>query len=466
MTTTSESQTHISGTPSNDTHSSMLERGRRLTRADFPAGFVFGVATSSYQIEGAIQEDGRGVSIWDTFCREPGRISDGSSGDVACDHYHRWPQDLDLIRDLGVDAYRFSVAWPRIQPTGSGAVNAAGLDFYERLVDGMLSRGLKPYATLYHWDLPQPLQDAGGWDHRDTAFRFAEYARVVAERLGERVVSYATLNEPWCSSILSYQIGEHAPGLRDRRAALSAAHHLLLGHGLAIRELRSVVPGAELGIVLNLNPAYAASGSAEDRAAATRVDGEFNRWFLEPLLVGEYPREVWQAYGADVPDVQQGDLETIRQPLDFMGVNYYSRSYVSVGGQKPEGASYTAMDWEVYPQGLTDLLVRLKRDYPLPPIFVTENGAAFLDTLNGDSVNDAARAAYFQLHLEAVRQATEQGVDVRGYFAWSLMDNFEWAHGYSKRFGLVYVDYGDQRRVLKDSGKWYQALASGAPNRG
>ena len=432
-----------------------------LTRRDFPAGFRFGVATSSYQIEGATREDGRGDSIWDTFCREPGRISDGTSGDVACDHYHRWPQDLDLIASLGVDAYRFSVAWPRVVPTGSGAVNAAGLDFYERLVDGMLERGLRPYATLYHWDLPQPLQDGGGWDNRDTAYRFAEYTRAVAERLGSRVASYATLNEPWCSSILSYQIGEHAPGLRDRRAALSAAHHLLLGHGEAMKVLREVVPGVEAGIVLNLNPMYAASGSPEDQQVVRQADGEFNRWFLDPLLKGEYPAGIWEGYGADVPHVEAGDLETIRQPLDFLGVNYYSRGFVSAQGQvKPDGAEYTAIGWEVYPQGLTDLLVRLNTDYTVPPIFITENGAAYSDTLSGDAVHDAERLNYFSTHLEAVRQATVQGVDVRGYFAWSLMDNFEWAHGYSKRFGLVYVDYGDQARTLKDSAKWYQALAS------
>ncbi len=467
MTTISDNQNAVqqSGSPQLPAHPA----SHLLTRADFPRGFRFGVATSSYQIEGATQEGGRGDSIWDTFCREPGRISDGTSGDVACDHYHRWPQDLDLIRSLGVDAYRFSVAWPRIQPDGRGAINAAGLDFYERLVDGMLERGLKPYATLYHWDLPQPLQDAGGpgnvggWDNRDTAYRFAEYARVVAERLGERVVSYATLNEPWCSSILSYQIGEHAPGLRDRRAALSAAHHLLLGHGLAMKELRAVVPGAELGIVLNLNPAYPATDSAADRAAARQEDGRFNRWFVEPLLCGEYPADIWEGYGADVPDVQAGDLETIRQPLDFMGVNYYSRSYISADqSRKPAGASYTEMGWEVYPQGLTDLLVRLNTDYTLPPVFITENGAAYPDAPSGESVHDEQRVNYFASHLEAVRQATEQGVDVRGYFAWSLMDNFEWAHGYSKRFGLVYVDYGDQQRTLKDSAKWYRALASSA----
>ncbi|GGJ68883.1 GH1 family beta-glucosidase [Deinococcus aquiradiocola] len=432
-----------------------------LTRHDFPAGFRFGVATSSYQIEGAAHEDGRGPSIWDTFCREPGRISDGSSGDIACDHYHRWPEDLDLIRSLGVDAYRFSVAWPRIQPTGSGAVNAAGLDFYERLVDGMLERGLSPYATLYHWDLPQALQDAGGWDNRETAHRFAEYARIFAERLGDRVRSYATLNEPWCSSILSYQIGEHAPGLRDRRAALSAAHHLLLGHGEAVLALRSVVQQAEVGIVLNLNPAYPATTSPADAAAARSFDGEFNRWFLEPLLVGEYPRDTWEAYGQDVPDVHPGDLQTIRQPLDFMGVNYYSRGLISASGPaRAEQSEFTAMDWEVYPQGLTDLLVRLKTDYLVPPIYITENGAAYHDVLEGDDVHDTARVRYFETHLNAVRAAADQGVDVRGYFAWSLMDNFEWAHGYSKRFGLVYVDYGDQRRILKDSAKWYRSLAS------
>ncbi len=438
------------------------ETPKVLTRADFPHNFHFGVATSSYQIEGATHEDGRGPSIWDTFCNEPGRILDGSSGAVACDHYHRWPQDLDLITSLGVDAYRFSIAWPRIQALGHGAVNPLGLDFYERLVDGMLERGLKPYATLYHWDLPQALQDAGGWTNRDTAYRFAEYARAVAERLGQRVVSYATLNEPWCSSVLSYQLGHHAPGLRDRAAALSAAHHLLLGHGEAMKVLRQVVPGSELGIVLNFNPTYPASDSKADRTEAARIDGEFNRWFLEPLFNGEYPADIWESYGSDVPEVQVGDLEIVRQPLDFVGVNYYTRGFISSDSlQEPVGASYTAMGWEVYPQGLTDLLVRLKRDYAVPPLFITENGAAYQDTLSGgDAVHDLERLNYFASHLEAVRQATVQGVDVRGYFAWSLMDNFEWAFGYEKRFGLVYVDYVTQQRTLKDSAKWFQALAS------
>jgi len=433
-----------------------------ITRKDFPDSFLFGVATSSYQIEGAAQEDGRGPSIWDTFCAEPGRILDGTNGDVACDHYHLWPRDLDLIKSLGAGAYRFSIAWPRIQPTGKGAVNAAGLDFYERLVDGMLERGLQPYATLYHWDLPQALQDEGGWVSRDVAYRFADYARIVAGRLGDRVASYATLNEPWCSSLLSYQIGEHAPGLRDRKKALAAAHHLMLGHGEAIRAMRGLVREADLGIVLNLQPAYPASEQPEDVAAARFADGFFNRWFLDPVLRGEYPADMWEAYGEDVPDVQEGDLARIAEAIDFMGVNYYTRSVNSASGNvRPPESSYTHMGWEVYPQGLTDLLVRLKADYPALPLYITENGAAYPDQLSGDRVHDTDRVNYFQGHLGAVANAVRQGVPVQGYFAWSLMDNFEWAHGYDKRFGLVYVDYATQKRTLKDSALWYQSLLTG-----
>jgi beta-glucosidase len=437
---------------------------KAITRKDFPDNFVFGVATSAYQIEGAAQEDGRGPSIWDTFCREPGRILDGGNGDVACDHYHRWRGDLDLIQRLGADAYRFSVAWPRVQPGGKGAVNVTGLDFYERLVDGLLERGLKPYATLYHWDLPQALQDGGGWVNRDTALRFAEYTRVVAGRLGDRVQSYATLNEPWCSSVLSYQLGEHAPGLRDRKLALAAAHHLLLGHGEAVAALRGVVRGAQLGIVLNLQPAFPASDRSEDVAAARFADGAFNRWFLDPLLRAEYPADVWAAYGADVPDVQSGDLARIAQASDFLGVNYYSRSVNGASGPvRPGGSSHTQMGWEVYPRGLTDLLVRLKADYHAPPIVITENGAAYPDELAGGHVHDPERVKYLQLHLRAVVEAVRQGVAVQGYFAWSLLDNFEWAHGYDKRFGLVYVDYATQARTLKDSALWYQGLLTGQP---
>jgi len=429
-----------------------------LTRQSFPSQFVFGVATSSYQIEGAAHEDGRGDSIWDTFCREPGRIRDGSDGDVACDHYHRLEQDLDLIASLGVDAYRFSVAWPRIQPTGTGAANEAGLAFYERLVDGLNRRGVAAHLTLYHWDLPQTLQDAGGWTNRQTAYHFAEYARIVGERLGHKVRSIATLNEPWCSSILSYEIGEHAPGWHDRPAALSAAHHLQLGHGLAMRELRALKLPADLGTVLNLGPAYPATPA--DEAAAHVADGRFNRWFLDPIFKGEYPKDIWDGYGADVPTLEAGDFEIIRAPIDFLGVNYYTRSYIAASGEPPAGAVNTDMGWEVFPQGLSDLLIRLHADYTLPPIFITENGAAYPDAPDaGGEIHDPERVKYFDLHLQAVLTATEAGVDVRGYFAWSLMDNFEWAYGYSKRFGLVYVDYATQERTLKDSAKWYQALA-------
>ncbi|MFC4455473.1 GH1 family beta-glucosidase [Deinococcus sonorensis] len=433
-----------------------------VLRAQFPSDFIFGVATSAFQIEGATHQDGRGDSIWDTFCREPGRILDGSNGDVACEHYERWPADLDLMQRLGVNAYRFSVAWPRIQPNGTGAANAAGLDFYERLTDGLLTRGIQPHLTLYHWDLPQTLEDQGGWRNRDTAEHFAEYARLVAERLGDRVRSIATLNEPWCSSILSHQLGEHAPGMRDRRAALQAAHVLLLAHGRAMQAMRALNLPAELGIVLNLQPAYPASSSAADQDAARRSDGTFNRWFLDPLLRGEYPQDIWADYGDDVPQVQPGDLETIREPLDFLGVNYYSRSYHAQDGHRPQDAEYTTMGWEIYPQGLSDLLQRLNRDYTVPPLLITENGAGYHDQLEADGqVHDEARVRYLQQHIGAVNDALQAGVPMRGYFAWSLMDNFEWAHGYDKRFGLVYVDYATQERILKDSARWYQQFLAG-----
>ena len=431
-----------------------------MDRTHFPPHFVFGVATSAYQIEGAPSEDGRGPSIWDTFCREPGRIRDGSTGEIACDHYHRWEADLDLIRDLGVDAYRFSVAWPRVQPTGQGPVNAPGLDFYERLVDGLLARGIAPHLTLYHWDLPQALQDLGGWTNRTVAGYFADYARIVAERLGDRVASIATLNEPWCSSILSYQIGEHAPGWHDRRAALAAAHHLLLGHGLALQAMRALKLPAQLGIVLNLTPATPATDDPADVAAARSADGHANRWFLDPLLRGHYPEDTWAEMGADAPEVLPGDLDLIHAPLDFLGVNYYTRTVMGANGpRRPADATYTDMGWEVYPQGLTDLLLRLQKDYQAPPLYITENGAASADALGQDGkVHDTLRLNYLKSHLGAVEEAIRGGADVRGYFAWSLMDNFEWAYGYQKRFGLVYVDYATQERRLKESGRWFKGL--------
>jgi len=436
-----------------------------MTRTEppsFPPDFLWGFATASFQIEGATHEDGRGPSIWDTFCATPGKVANGDSGAVACDHYHRWRDDLDLMQRLGAQAYRFSVAWPRVIPSGSGTVNAKGLDFYDRLVDGLLARGIEPHATLYHWDLPQPLQDAGGWPWRGIVEPFAAYADAVTRRLGDRVRSYATLNEPWCSAHLGYDFGEHAPGLRDRALALQASHHLLLAHGSALPAMRTNAPGALHGIVLNLYPAYPASDAPEDAAAAHRFDGFFNRWYLEPLLLGRYPSDLWTAYGAAAPTVEDGDLGVIAQPLGFLGVNYYSR-FVVAADPGPEGltlappadAERTEMGWEVYPQGLTDLLVRLERDYPLQPVYITENGAAYRDELVDGHVDDPARIRFLELHFEALRQAIALGVDVRGYFAWSLMDNFEWAHGYGKRFGLVHVDFDTLVRTPKRSALWY-----------
>ncbi len=432
----------------------------------FPADFVWGTATASYQIEGAVAEGGRGPSIWDTFAATPGTIDDGTTGAVACDHYHRWEQDLDLMQRLGMGAYRFSVAWPRVIPVGTGAVNEAGLDFYDRLVDGLLERGIAPFATLYHWDLPQPLQDAGGWPDRGIVDAFVAYADAVTRRLGDRVAYYATMNEPWCAAFLGYALGEHAPGLREPALAIRAAHHLLLAHGAALEVMRANARTAQHGIVLNLNPAYPASDAPEDVAAARRFDGFFNRWFLDALLKGRYPDDVWEGYGANVPEVQEGDLAIVAQPLDFLGVNYYSRVIVTsdpsvpwpaVRGLPVEGTP-TEMGWEVFPQGMTEVLLRLQREYAPPPMYVTENGAAYPDVLRDGTVDDADRIAYLEQHVAAVHAAIEAGADVRGYFAWSLLDNFEWARGFAKRFGLVYVDYATQARIPKRSAGWYASL--------
>lgn len=432
----------------------------------FPPDFVWGVATSAFQIEGATSEDGRGVSIWDTFCRTPGKVAGGDTGDPACDHYHLWESDLDLITGLGVDAYRFSVAWPRVMPKGTGQVNVQGLDFYDRLVDGMLSRGLKPYCTLYHWDLPQTLEDRGGWVSRDTAYAFADYAEVVAERLGDRVVSYATLNEPWCSAYLGYGNGHHAPGYSDPEMSLAATHHLLLAHGLALPRLRQHAPEAEHGIVLNLAQIYPATGSPEDRAAAGRFDMVNNLLYLDPLFEARYPQELVEHWSEMMPTLHEGDLTTVAAPLDFLGLNYYTPTFIAhdaagtwphVRGIEHPDAETTAMGWEVYPQGLSDMLLRLHRDYGLP-LYVTENGAAYddPDRLESARISDDDRTSYYRRHLEAVGAALAGGADVRGYFAWSLLDNFEWAFGYDKRFGIVHVDFETQKRTLKDSARWYR----------
>lgn len=428
----------------------------------FPKDFIWGAATASFQIEGATTEDGRGESIWDRFCATPGKVLNGDTGDPACDHYHRWREDIALMKGLGLQAYRFSLAWPRIFPNGTGQLNQKGLEFYDRLVDGLLEAGIKPYATLYHWDLPQALQDRGGWANRDTAYAFAHYADVVARALGDRVAGWITHNEPWCASILSYWIGEHAPGLKNG-PALEAAHHILLSHGLAVPAIRAAAPNAEVGITLNFSPAHPASDSPADIAAARRHDGFFNRWFADPLYRASYPEDMVELYakmGAGAP-VRDGDMQVIAAPIDFLGVNYYNRAVIKddPGGDSPLGyttlrpeGEYTHMDWEVYPEALRELLVRLHADYAPGRLYVTENGAAYPDELAADGrVHDAARARFLERHFAAVHAAIQQGAPVKGFFVWSLMDNFEWAWGYSRRFGIVYVDYATQRRTPKDS---------------
>ena len=433
----------------------------RALAARFPRGFVWGVATSAYQIEGAAHEDGRGDSIWDEFCRRPGAIKDGSNGDRACDHYHRVDEDVALIAGLQVHAYRFSIAWPRVQPLGAGAWNEKGFAFYDRLVDTLLGRGIAPYLTLYHWDLPQALQEKGGWMSRDTTLRFAEYAAEVGRRLGDRVASIATHNEPWVVAVLGHESGIFAPGLRSQKTAMQVAHHLLLSHGFAVEALRSQGCRAPLGIVLNQSPSHAATDAPEDIAKARLDDGLTIRWYMDPLLRGKYPDDVLSFLGADAPCVLDGDMDAIRRPVDFLGINYYTRNVSGTGAPLDpvrSGKEVTDMGWEVFPEGLTELLQRLQADYRLPPIYIMENGAAYADRLVDGRVADVDRIRYLKSHIAAMADARESGVDVRGYFVWSLLDNFEWADGYSKRFGLVHVDYETQRRTLKDSAAWYRAL--------
>ena len=437
----------------------MTQRDPVEVSSVFPKDFVWGVATSAFQIEGAAELDGKGRSIWDSFCQQPGAIADGSNGNVACDHYHRWPHDLDLVADLGVEAYRFSVSWPRVRPAGAGAWNAAGLDFYDQLVDGLLERGIKPYLTLNHWDLPEELQARGGWSNRETVYRFVEYALGIHARLGDRVLNITTHNEPWVISTLGHETGIFAPGIKNRATAMQVAHHLLLSHGLALQGLRAHGSRARLGIVLNLSPVYPATGSAADRARAQLEDGRLLRWYMDPLFKEAYPQDVLRHLGPDAPRVEPGDLQAIATPMDFLGINYYSRSMVSAGqpwDTRHGGLEVTDMGWEVYPQGLTDLLLRVHRDYPVPPLYVTENGGAFRDDLVNGRVHDARRTDYIARHIAAVAEAMRQGVRMQGYMVWSLLDNFEWASGYGKRFGIVHVDYATQARTWKDSALWYR----------
>ena len=444
----------------------MIDEGLR-----FPPGFVLGTATAAYQIEGAVAEDGRGPSIWDTFSHTPGAIRGGDTGDVACDSYHRYAEDVRLLAGLGTQAYRFSISWPRVQPDGRGQVNPAGLDHYSRLVDALLAAGIAPAATLYHWDLPQPLQDAGGWLARDTADRFADYAAVVAGALGDRMRMWITLNEPVVVTWNGHIEGSHAPGLRLGSGAFPVAHHLLLAHGRAVPVLRAATPDVPVGITNNYGPSHPASPAEADVAAARLQDVLRNRLYTDPVLLGGYPEEVAALIGDTVVD---GDLESISAPLDFLGVNYYFPELVradpdAVFGGAPvpwPGAPRTSFDWPVVPDGMRETLVSLRERYGagLPPVYVTENGAAYADAVGPDgTVHDPDRVSYLDGHLRAVRAAMDAGVTVRGYFCWSLLDNFEWAEGFSQRFGLVHVDFGTQRRTPKTSYGWYRDLIAAQP---
>jgi beta-glucosidase len=445
------------------------------TAVRFPADFLWGAATASYQIEGAATADGRSPSIWDVFSRRPGAIVNGDTGDEACDHYHRYREDVGIMSSLGLRSYRFSVAWPRVQPDGRGPANQAGLDFYKRLLDEVQGAGIEPMLTLYHWDLPQVLEDAGGWPARDTAERFADYAAMVHRAFGDRVKYWTTLNEPWVSAMLGYHNGAHAPGRREPAAALASVHHLLLGHGLATSAIRSQNKSATVGITLNLAATSPATDAAADLDAARRIDGVANRLYLDPLLLGKYPEDVVRDVAAitDFGFVQDGDLATISTKIDMLGINYYTTNVVAApNGNGPDagsphpaaedvrhigrGAPKTAMGWEIDPDGLFQTLKMVSDNYPSVPLYVTENGAAFDDEIGPDgTVDDPERVAYFDSHLRACHRAIEAGVPLRGYFAWSLLDNFEWAFGYDKRFGLVFVDYRTQRRIPKSSARFY-----------
>lgn len=442
----------------------------------FPDHFVWGVATSAFQIEGAHDVDGRGPSIWDTYAARPGFIEDGSNAKVACDHYYRYGEDIALMKFLGVGAYRFSIAWPRIFPTGRGAVNAAGLDFYDRLVDALLEARIAPWTTIYHWDLPQALQDEGGWINRSTVDAFVELADVVSERLGDRVQNWITHNEPWCVSVLGHAQGDQAPGRTNWHEALVVSHHLLLSHGRAVPVIRGNSPCAKVGITLNTSQVEPASPSEADRISARQFDGELNRWFLDPIYFGRYPEDVIEYHDREgrLPGgmrfVQTGDLEEIHTPIDFLGVNYYSRAVVRSSRipesqneprtvPVPDPAELTDMGWEVYPEGLTETLVRLNADYAPRSLFVTENGAAYATGPGPDgSVEDTRRCDYVRQHLQACLAAIEAGVPLRGYFLWSLLDNFEWAFGFAKRFGIVWVDFETQERIIKASGHMYRRI--------
>ncbi|WP_434577399.1 GH1 family beta-glucosidase [Thermoanaerobacterium thermosaccharolyticum] len=439
--------------------------------SDFDKDFLFGVATASYQVEGAYNEDGRSMSIWDTFCRQNGKVYKDHNGDVACDHYHLYKDDVKMMKDLGIEAYRFSIAWPRIFPE-KGHYNPKGIDFYKRLTDELLKNDIKPFVTIYHWDLPQWADDLGGWLNREVVDWFGEYASKLFNELGGYIKNWITLNEPWCSSFLSYFIGEHAPGHKDLGEAVLVSHNLLLAHGKAVEIFRDINSSdSKIGITLNLNEVFPATDSPEDKAAARIADGFQNRWFLDPIFKGEYPKDMLELFGkyAKTDFITDGDLKRISQKLDFLGVNYYTRAVVKKGNDGILNAEQTdvynektEMGWEVYPESLYNILMRLKNEYTFDlPLYITENGAAYKDVVSEDGrVHDEKRIEFLKKHFKQAKRFIDDGGKLRGYFVWSLMDNFEWAHGYSKRFGIVYVDYETEKRILKDSALWYKNLIS------
>lgn len=434
---------------------------------EFPAGFLWGAATAAYQIEGSTRADGRGESIWDVFCRKPGATEEGANGDLACRHYELWESDLALMKDLGLNTYRLSLAWPRILPQGRGAVNSRGLDFYERLIDRLLALGIKPNITLYHWDLPQVLEDKGGWASRDTAYAFEEYAQAALTRLGDRPALWSTFNEPWCVANVGYGSGSHAPGRKESPQVVNQViHHILLAHGLGVQAIRRHSKSAQVGIVIVPVVPTPLTDAAADQEAAEQHWQVENDWWMHPLLLGEYPKQVWAWKGANVPLVRDGDLKTIQQPLDWLGLNFYFPNRVAGGGSplkprivRPQGVATTAMpDWEIYPPIAERILLEFSRRYPKLPFYVTENGAAFADPEPDAQgrVRDPARLNYIREHLASAKRAMDQGVDLRGWYVWSLMDNFEWRFGYGKRFGIVHTDYKTFARRVKDSGLWYK----------
>jgi beta-glucosidase len=424
----------------------------------FPRNFAWGTATSAFQIEGAWDRDGKGESIWDRFCHAGGHIVDSTTGDTACDHYNRYPEDIRIMSELGLRNYRFSISWPRVLPEGRGKINNAGLDFYDRLVDELCAAEIEPFLTLYHWDLPQSLQDSGGWSNRDTGKYFADYAALLVKRLGDRVKYFTTLNEPWVIANLGHRTGEMAPGFKDEKLCLQVIHNLLVAHGLGVQALKACRRDCQAGIVLILFPTHPASDSQSDLSASEFAWEKDCAWYLDPLFKACYPERAWEHFGNLVPCLEPGDMALISRELDFLGVNFYFRSVMSENGRLQEipGASYTDMGWEVHAPALRQLLLRITRDYRLPPLYITENGAAYKDELTEDGrVHDSKRIEYVRDHLLEAHAAIQEGVDLRGYFLWSLLDNFEWACGLSKRFGVVYVDYQSQTRYLKDSAFWY-----------